>query len=222
MLNSQSAAVRRYSAPGQASRVAPRDRCDNSPEQLTPTTESSEAEPKSLPATRPATAEADAIWPSAFWSFLEGFALYGASLHGLATTAVTTITSEVGARRPQEFPRRERRKSISLVSSSSCADITVLEREDVIDRTAFGTRMPSTTDGFVYSARQVDRYRLVHPGWLAMIWRATASRWAKWRREREVKEAVAALAQYDERTLRDMGIPHRSQIEQIVRNGRDY
>ena len=55
-----------------------------------------------------------------------------------------------------------------------------------------------------------------------MIWRAIASRWAKWRREREVKEAVAALAQYDDRTLRDMGIPHRSQIEQIVRDGRDY
>ena len=143
MLNSQSAivAVRRYSPPGLASRAAPHDRCDNSPEQLTPTTESSEAEPKSLPATRPATAEADATWPSAFWSFLEGFALYGASLHGLATTAVTTITGEVGARRPQEFPRRERRKSISLVSSSSCADITVLEREDAIDRTAFGTRI---------------------------------------------------------------------------------
>ena len=216
MLNSQSAivAVRRYSPPGLASRAAPHDRCDNSPEQLTPTTDISEA--------RPATGQADAIWQSVLWFCLEGFAVYGASFHGLATTAVTTITSEVGAQRPQVLPRRERRKSISLVSSSACAEITVLEREDVIDRTAFGTRMPSTTDGFVYSARQVDRHRLVHPGWLAMIWRATASRWAKWRREREVKEAVVALAQYDERTLRDMGIPHRSQIEQIVRNGRDY
>ena len=161
MLNSQSAivAVRRYSPPELASRAAPRDRCDNSPEQLTPTTEISEA--------RPAMGQADAIWQSVLWFFLEGFALYGASFHGLATTAVTAITSEVGARRPQVLPRRERRKSISLVSSSACAEkITVLEREDAIDRTAFGTRMPSTTDGFASPARQVDRYRLVHPvGW---------------------------------------------------------
>jgi uncharacterized protein YjiS (DUF1127 family) len=216
MLNSQSAivAVRRYSPPGLASRAAPHDRCDNSPEQLTPTTDISEA--------RPATGQADAIWQSVLWFCLEGFAVYGASFHGLATNAVTTITSEVGAQRPQVLPRRERRKSISLVSSSACAEITVLEREDAIDRRAFGTRMPSTTDGFASPARQVDRYRLVPPGWLAMIWRAIASRWAKWRREGEVKKAVAALAQYDDRTLRDMGIPHRSQIEQIVRDGRDY
>jgi len=45
---------------------------------------------------------------------------------------------------------------------------------------------------------------------------------AKWRREREIKKAVTALAEFDDRTLRDTGIPHRSQIEQIVRYGRDY
>jgi hypothetical protein len=55
-----------------------------------------------------------------------------------------------------------------------------------------------------------------------MTWRAIASRWAKRRRERKIKEAVAALAEYDDRMLRDMGFPHRSQIEQIVRNGREY
>jgi uncharacterized protein YjiS (DUF1127 family) len=55
-----------------------------------------------------------------------------------------------------------------------------------------------------------------------MIWRAIASRWAKWRREREIKRAVTILAEFDDRTLRDMGIPHQSLIEQIVRYGRDY
>ena len=55
-----------------------------------------------------------------------------------------------------------------------------------------------------------------------MIWRAIARRWAKWRREREIKKAVTALAEYDDRTLRDVGIPDRSQIEQIVRYDRDY
>jgi uncharacterized protein YjiS (DUF1127 family) len=41
------------------------------------------------------------------------------------------------------------------------------------------------------------------------------------RREREIKEAVAALAKLDDRTLRDIGIPQRSQIEQVVRYCRD-
>jgi uncharacterized protein YjiS (DUF1127 family) len=39
--------------------------------------------------------------------------------------------------------------------------------------------------------------------------------------EREIKKAVAALAKLDDRTLRDIGIPQRSQIEQVVRYCRD-
>jgi uncharacterized protein YjiS (DUF1127 family) len=41
------------------------------------------------------------------------------------------------------------------------------------------------------------------------------------RREREIKKAVAALEKLDDRTLRDIGIPQRSQIEQVVRYCRD-
>ena len=41
------------------------------------------------------------------------------------------------------------------------------------------------------------------------------------RRELEIKKAVAALAKLDDRTLRDIGIPQRSQIEQVVRYCRD-
>jgi uncharacterized protein YjiS (DUF1127 family) len=37
------------------------------------------------------------------------------------------------------------------------------------------------------------------------------------RRERKIKKAVAALAELDDRTLRDLGIPDRSHIEQTVR-----
>ena len=99
--------------------------------------------------------------------------------------------------------------------------MTALEREDAIDRTAFGERMPSRRDGYHALVGVLDRYRSVHPGWLSVIWRGIASRRAKWRREREIRKAVAALTEYDDRLLRDMGFPHRSQIEQIVRNGRD-
>jgi len=40
---------------------------------------------------------------------------------------------------------------------------------------------------------------------------------AHWRRERDIKRAVAALDQLDDRMLRDMGIPSRTEIEQVVR-----
>jgi uncharacterized protein YjiS (DUF1127 family) len=219
MLNSQSAiaAVRRHSSPQQASqRVSLRHTRDIPGERLTPTAEISKEEANLLHETRPATAQRSAIWPSVYRFLFEGFALYGASVHGLAT-AVTTITSEVDALRPPGLPR-ERRKSIPLVSAAARAEMAALEREDAVDRIAFGSGIPSTRDA---AKRAVDRYRFVHPGWLKRAWRAIASRWANWRREREINKAVAALAEYDDRMLRDMGFPSRSQIEQIVRNGRD-
>ena len=215
MFNSQSAiaAVRRGYTPGQAAHRASRDRSDVPPEQLTPTAEASEA--------RQATAQAETPWLSVLWLIFEGYSLYGASLHGLAATAVTTANSEVGAQRSREIPRRERRKSISLISSSARGGLTVVEREDAIERTASGNWLPSVGHGRETPARDASRYRFVHPGWLTMIWRAIAGWRAERRRERKIRKAVAELAECDDRVLRDMGFPHRSQIEQILRNGRD-
>ena len=51
----------------------------------------------------------------------------------------------------------------------------------------------------------------------ASIYDAAAAFRAHWRREREIKKAVAALAQFDDRSLRDMGIAGRSEIEHVVR-----
>jgi hypothetical protein len=56
---------------------------------------------------------------------------------------------------------------------------------------------------------------------LNRTWRAIANRWASWRREREINKIVTTVAEYDDRVLRDMGFSSRSQIERIVRNGRD-
>ena len=164
---------------------------------------------------------ADAVWQSVLWFFIEGFALYGASVHWVATTAVTTIANEVDVWQRQTPAQSERRRSVSLASLHARAEITMLEREGAADRTAFETWTPSTRDAFASPARVVDRNRLVHPNWPAMIWRAVAGGWGKWRREREIKKAVAALAEQDDRMLRDMGILHRSRIEQILRYGRD-
>ena len=213
MLNSQSAiaSVRRQSSPEQVLRVAPRDRRDIPAERLTPAAEISKAEAGLPPETRPTMA-------LAYRSFLEGFALYGASVHGPATSALSATTGEIGARRPPELSWRKRRKSNSLASSPARAERAVLESEGAVDRRAFGSGMPSTRD---VAAGEFDQYRSVHPGWLFMIWRAVASGRAKRRREREIKRAVDAVADHDDRLLRDMGFSYRSQIEQIVRNGRD-
>ena len=51
----------------------------------------------------------------------------------------------------------------------------------------------------------------------ALVYDKAAASWAHWRREREIRKAVAALAQFDDRSLRDMGISSRSEIEQVVR-----
>jgi uncharacterized protein YjiS (DUF1127 family) len=45
--------------------------------------------------------------------------------------------------------------------------------------------------------------------------------WKHWWREREINQAVAALSQYDDRTLRDLGINGRADIERVVRHCRD-
>jgi uncharacterized protein YjiS (DUF1127 family) len=51
---------------------------------------------------------------------------------------------------------------------------------------------------------------------------AAASRiWECWRREREIRRAIDGLAKLDDRTLRDIGIPDRSQIDPVVRYCRD-
>ena len=52
-------------------------------------------------------------------------------------------------------------------------------------------------------------------------WNSIESLWRYWRRERGIKRAVHALEKFDDRTLRDMGIRHRSQIELTVRYCRD-
>jgi uncharacterized protein YjiS (DUF1127 family) len=137
------------------------------------------------------TTQPHLFWSARFWSALEGFALYGAALHGIVTIRDAAPASE--AQQPPTPSWRERRQSIALVPAA-------------IDRD--GTRV-------------VGSDRAVRPARLLGAWRVIADQWAKWRREREISRAVEALRQFDDRTLRDMGIPHQSLIEQTVRYGRD-
>ena len=57
--------------------------------------------------------------------------------------------------------------------------------------------------------------------WMSELGEKFMALGAHWRREREIKSAVAALSKYDERTLRDLGIHGRADIEQMVRYCRD-
>ena len=45
--------------------------------------------------------------------------------------------------------------------------------------------------------------------------------WSDWRREREIARLTASLEQLDDEMLRDVGIEHKSQIESLIRHGRD-
>ncbi|WP_212491252.1 DUF1127 domain-containing protein, partial [Bradyrhizobium liaoningense] len=57
--------------------------------------------------------------------------------------------------------------------------------------------------------------------WMGELGERVVALWTHWRRERAIKSAVAALAKYDQRTLRDLGIHGRADIERMVRYCRD-
>jgi uncharacterized protein YjiS (DUF1127 family) len=55
--------------------------------------------------------------------------------------------------------------------------------------------------------------------WVGWFLGMLASACSFCRREREISRSIAALSELDDRTLRDIGIHHRLQIPDIVRNG---
>lgn len=60
-----------------------------------------------------------------------------------------------------------------------------------------------------------------HWSWWAALGETVAELLMHWRRERDIRGAVAALNKYDDRTLRDLGINGRADIERAVRYCRD-
>jgi uncharacterized protein YjiS (DUF1127 family) len=57
--------------------------------------------------------------------------------------------------------------------------------------------------------------------WLSSCCEVVLAIWAHMRREREIRQAIDALAALDDFTLKDIGIHHRGQIEHAVRCGHD-
>jgi uncharacterized protein YjiS (DUF1127 family) len=130
-------------------------------------------------AAEPALAEAgrsgEPSWSAMFAWIMEGFLLYGASLHPNAVFPIELLPTE-----------RDIAQPAAVVPPSD----------------------PAASAGVV--RRTARRFREFGAGV-----------WAQWRREREIKRAISALKEFDDRTLRDMGIPGRSSIEHVVRYCRD-
>ncbi|MET4803109.1 DUF1127 domain-containing protein [Bradyrhizobium sp. LB11.1] len=150
-------------------------------------------------------ADSSTGWWSAVIRFvMEGFALYGAALHPNA--AFLAETMQRGSASPPSCP-----------ADGWPHDGTSAQR---------GFQSP--TSGSVV-APEIAAWTHLRPrsrlrrrwSWWAALGETVAVLVAHWRQEREINRAVAALSSYDDRTLRDLGIDGRADIERVVRYCRD-
>jgi uncharacterized protein YjiS (DUF1127 family) len=212
-------ATRFNSAPSRELGFDPRHGHSIAPAELTWAPRSDGAEVNSFPAVIPTMTRVDAPGSSVFAFFIEGFALYGASycgsLNAIAASPIEACPTEAQAEQPERLSVRERRGSIAIVYSSTSPGLAGAELDNETNRAGPESAV-SSEDAGVSSIDGSNRRN-----WLTRPWAVIASRWAHWGRERKIKRAVAALMEFDDRTLRDIGIPSRSGIEQAVRYGRD-
>jgi uncharacterized protein YjiS (DUF1127 family) len=165
-----------------------------------------------------------ASWSSAFTYLMEGFTLYGASLHPNAYFPVERYQAEKSIPQPWEISQREWRRFISLALPSATGCVVALEPEHVTNRIAPNESEVATADNILVEFDGVTSPHVTQPSrrnWLTSSWEVIAALWTHWRREHEIRKTVSVLAECDDRTLRDIGIPHRSQIEQTIRCCRD-
>ncbi|MGX1320801.1 uncharacterized protein YjiS (DUF1127 family) [Bradyrhizobium sp. USDA 377] len=136
------------------------------------------------------------LFRSVAFSFMEGFALYGAALHPSAAMPVHAI---LAARRDWE-PYPEAGEPASPVQDGdgrgTCSTGNVVK----FDRVLPPDTQPERRWSWLRSAGETLTVLLAHV-----------------RRERAIRRAVAALKELDDRTLRDLGIRSRSEIEWTVR-----
>ena len=148
-------------------------------------------------------AEADRAtgwWSAVLLFFMEGFALYGAALYPITAFSVEIAPTTALARSPRPIVRGPRVVTHEQSGSQPSKHGNVVE----LQRAAWADPRP--------------RRRW---SWWAALGETVAVLLTHWRRERAIKRAVAALNEYDERTLRDLGIHGRADIERVVRHCRD-
>ena len=141
-----------------------------------------------------------AWWWIALAFFMEGFAVYGASLHPSAAFTVDDVS--VSANAHQVHLVENRHPAMAHEQDAS----QILNGSNII------------SPGLAAWTEQRPRER---GDWLARLGEQVVALWTHWRREQEIRRAVRALAEYDERALRDLGIQGRADIERMVRYCRD-
>jgi uncharacterized protein YjiS (DUF1127 family) len=150
----------------------------------------------------PAEPERDAstFWWEAFAFFMEGFALYGAALHPTATIPVEAMLAARKNWQPHsdDGELQEPAQNGARDRGASKGGVVTLDRVRPHD------------------AQPEHRWTWLRS--LGETWTVLSTRL---RREREIKRAVVALRELDNRALRDLGIGGRSDIERMVRYCRD-
>ncbi|MGY4225026.1 uncharacterized protein YjiS (DUF1127 family) [Bradyrhizobium sp. USDA 4503] len=145
--------------------------------------------PPSLPPVAEVSSPFASPWQATLEFVIESFAHYGASLHPTAEF-------------PVEIFRAHTSPGLNGAAAHWQNDPRPLEDSNVVEIDKYGR-------GNGRSSR--------HSRPLGSLGRMIMTLWANWRREREIKQAVAALSQFDDRTLRDLGIHGRADIERVVR-----
>jgi uncharacterized protein YjiS (DUF1127 family) len=209
----------RYNGQGRELRLqAPEKTCaarDNPAQALQFDSGETVSSPSIMPAVTRADHEDAGPWSSVFAPFGRAFALHGTSycnlLHAIATSPVESCSVQTEKER---LAVRERRRSLAVISPSASPKLTEVELGQEAIRSEARSEATALAE-FDGSPPFADRPNLRH--WLTSPCSTVASRWTHWRRERQIKKAVVALLALDDRTLRDIGIPHRSEIEQVVR-----
>jgi uncharacterized protein YjiS (DUF1127 family) len=138
---------------------------------------------------------AGSFWWELLFALMEGFALYGAALHPTAAMPVHAI---LAATRDREPPPDVSEPPEPVQDSAGDGNVVKLDHVRPL-------------------GAQPER----HWNWLRAAGETLAAWPAQLRREREIRRAVVALEELDDRTLRDLGICCRSDIERTVRYCRD-
>jgi hypothetical protein len=136
---------------------------------------------------------------SKFWlvlTFIEGFAAYGACLYPIATFPADDIWSLA-----HDHGSRSASRGVTAAERGHGDDLPP-EQSNVVEL------------GAVASSHGVRSGRW---NWLSSLCETILTLQGYRRRERKIKRAAVALARLDDQTLRGMGIPDRSRIEQTVR-----
>ena len=156
----------------------------------------------SRPAAQPAEQDqpVTTFWWTVFATLMEGFALYGAALH---PTAAAPVQAMLEATRDYRSPSAGREPVEKRGNDGADNNGNIVMLDCVAPRDARRERSWKRLESFGETLGTLMDLP------------------AHWRREREIRKAVAALMEFDDRTLRDLGISGRSDIERVVRYCRD-